>query len=38
MAKSDRKTIDKVFVLLGVVSTIVLVVIGSLAWWGLRMN
>lgn len=35
MAKSaDRKVIDKVFVLLGVVSTVVLVVIGSLAWWG----
>jgi hypothetical protein len=34
MAKSDRKTIDKVFVLLGLVSTVILVVIGSLAWWG----
>jgi hypothetical protein len=32
--KSDRKTIDSVFVLLGVVSTAVLVVIGCLAWWG----
>ncbi len=35
MAKSsDRRTIDKVFVLLGVVSVFVLVTIGSLAWWG----
>lgn len=34
MAKSDRKTIDKVFVLLGVVSTVVLLVVGTLAWWG----
>jgi hypothetical protein len=33
MAKSDRKTIDKVFVLLGIVMTAVLVVIGSLAWY-----
>jgi hypothetical protein len=32
--KSDRKTIDKVFVLLGLVSTVVLVVIGGLAWYG----
>ena len=32
MAKSDRKTIDKVFVLLGVAMTAVLLVIGGLAW------
>jgi hypothetical protein len=31
MAKSDRKTIDKVFVLLGLVMTLVLLVVGSLA-------
>lgn len=30
--KSDRKTIDKVFVLLGVVMMLVLVVVGALAW------
>lgn len=34
MAKSDRKTIDKVFILLGVVSTGVLLVIGCLTWYG----
>jgi len=34
MAKSDRKTIDKVFILLGLASTAVLVVVGSLACWG----
>lgn len=34
MAKAGRKTIDKVLVFLGLVSTVVLVVIGSLAWWG----
>ena len=32
MARSDRKTIDKVFVLLGVAMTVVLLVIGALAW------
>src|ERR1700722_13188099 len=32
MAKSDRKTIDKVFVLLGIVMVLVLVVVGGLAW------
>jgi hypothetical protein len=32
--KSDRKTIDKVFLLLGVVSTAVLLTVGGLAWWG----
>lgn len=31
MAKSDRRTIDKVFVLLGVVTTVVLVAFGALA-------
>lgn len=30
--KSDRKTIDKVFVLLGVVAVLVLLAIGSIAW------
>jgi hypothetical protein len=34
MAKSQRKTIDKVFVLLGVATTAVFIVIGGLAWWG----
>src|SRR5665213_2294973 len=33
MAKSDRKTIDKVFVLLGVSMTAVLLIIGALAWY-----
>lgn len=32
MAKTQRKTIDKVFILLGVVSIAVLIVIGALAW------
>lgn len=32
MAKSDRKTIDKVFVLLGTAMVVVLVVTGGLAW------
>jgi len=32
MAKTDRKTIDKVFVLLGVAMTVVLLVVGGLAW------
>ncbi|MFS8118747.1 MAG: hypothetical protein ACMG55_09700 [Microcoleus sp.] len=34
MAKSDRKTIDKVFVLLGAAMVAVLLVIGGLAWYG----
>jgi hypothetical protein len=34
MAKSDRRIIDKVFVLLGVASTVMLIVIGTLAWAG----
>ena len=32
MAKRDRKTIDKVFILLGLVATVVLLVIGGLSW------
>jgi hypothetical protein len=32
MAKSDRKTIDKVFVLLGAAMVVVLLVVGALAW------
>jgi hypothetical protein len=32
MAKSDRKIIDKVFVLLGAVMAVVLLVVGGLAW------
>ncbi|MBI5906682.1 hypothetical protein HY857_01370 [Candidatus Saccharibacteria bacterium] len=34
MAKSHRKTIDKTFVLLGTLGTVMLLVIGSIAWWG----
>ncbi len=34
MAKTQRKTIDKVFILLGLATTVMLVVIGGLAWWG----
>ena len=33
---SDRKTIDKVFVLLGTAATVLLIVVGSLAWYGYR--
>jgi len=36
MAKAQRKTIDTVFILLGVVATGVLLVIGGLSWWGFR--
>ena len=36
MAKSDRKTIDKVFVLLGAAAIVVLVVIGGLSWYAYR--
>jgi hypothetical protein len=32
MAKSDRKTIDKVFVMLGAAMALVLLVVGGLAW------
>lgn len=34
MAKIERRAIDKVFVLLGVVAVIGLIVIGSLTWYG----
>jgi hypothetical protein len=34
MAKSERKAIDKVFILLGIAMTAVLVVAGGLAWYG----
>src|SRR5688572_27665291 len=34
MAKSDRKIIDKVFVLLGAAVAVVLLVGGGLAWYG----
>ena len=36
MAKSDRKTIDKVFILLGVAMTAVLLVVGGLSWYAYR--
>ncbi|MFA5003824.1 MAG: hypothetical protein WC498_00930 [Candidatus Saccharimonadales bacterium] len=36
MAKSDRKTIDKVFILLGLATTVVLLVVGSLSWYAYR--
>lgn len=36
MAKSDRKTIDKVFVMLGTAMTLVLLVVGSLSWYAYR--
>lgn len=36
MAKSDRKTIDKVFILLGVAATAVLLVVGGLSWYAYR--
>lgn len=34
MAKTERKAIDKVLILLGAVTAIVLIVIGCLAWYG----
>lgn len=34
MAKQTRKTIDTVFVLLGVAATVLLLVLSGLAWWG----
>ena len=34
MAKSHRKIIDKVFIMLGVVTVAVFLMLGSLAWWG----
>lgn len=36
MAKADRKTIDKIFVLLGVVTTVVLLAFGGLSWYAFR--
>jgi hypothetical protein len=36
MAKSDRKTIDRVFILLGVVMIAVLLVVGGLSWYAYR--
>src|SRR3989344_1713398 len=34
MAKAQRKTIDTIFVLLGLASTVVLLVVSGLSWWG----
>jgi len=34
MAKTQRKVIDKVFIMLGVCATALLLVVGGLAWWG----
>lgn len=34
MAKAQRKVIDKVFIMLGVCATAVLLVVGGLAWYG----
>jgi hypothetical protein len=34
MAKTERKAIDKVLILLGVVTTLFLLVFGALAWYG----
>lgn len=34
MAKSTRKTIDKIFVSLGIVIMVVLVAFGAIGWWG----
>jgi hypothetical protein len=34
MAKSERKAIDKVLILLGIVTMAVLLVVGGLAWYG----
>lgn len=34
MAKTERKAIDKVFILLGIAMTTVLIVVGGLAWYG----
>lgn len=33
-AKTERKAIDKVFILLGIAMTAVLIVVGGLAWYG----
>src|SRR5437763_15398061 len=34
MAKTERKAIDKVFILLGTAMTAVLLVVGGLTWYG----
>jgi hypothetical protein len=34
MARYQRKTIDKVFILLGLITTVTFLVIGVMAWWG----
>jgi hypothetical protein len=34
MAKAQRQVIDKVFILLGICATAILLVVGGLAWWG----
>lgn len=34
MAKTERKAIDKVFILLGLVTMVVMLVVGALAWYG----
>ena len=34
MSKTERKTIDRVFILLGTAMTVVLLVMGGLAWYG----
>jgi|ERR1035437_4006506 hypothetical protein len=34
MAKSDRRTIDKVFILLGVAAIVFLITVGCIAWYG----
>src|SRR4051794_8994724 len=36
MAKTERKAIDKVFILLGIAATIMLLVAGSMAWYGYK--
>jgi hypothetical protein len=34
MAKTQRKVIDKVFILLGIIATAVLVIVAGIAWYG----
>ena len=34
MAKTQRKVIDKVFIMLGVCAAVVLLMVSGLAWWG----
>lgn len=36
MAKTERKAIDKVFILLGIAATVMLLVAGSMAWYGYK--